>query len=113
MDKVLQHSSTLMGMALLLYWFLVWYRSTQVFPPVNHLRRWQRISLISLLIVPPCMIGAASGLVHVMNSTEVGFVALLRVFIGNAIFSGDQGFLVCTLLGGLTIKYRWQHTLSR
>ena len=97
--KVLQHASTLIGVALLFFWGRIWYQHTQPNSNDEALPIGYRVILIGLLIVPATVVGTTLGLDSV--PTNAGILAQLRAFLEPAIFAGGTTFLACALLTGI------------
>jgi hypothetical protein len=94
----LQHTSTILGLALLFWWSVRWKRkaasekfSTVATKPVC-------IPLLIALLGPPGAIGLASGYSHL--DPGVGALRQLQMFLGNTVYSGGSSLMIWGLVVG-------------
>jgi Domain of unknown function (DUF4184) len=95
--KILQHASTFLGLSLMAFWLLRWYRQTLVYPLQysSTLSDRSRIAVTTIILASSVITGLWSGLEAVMSSSDA---VPLKVFLGNAVVSGTS-----TCFAGLTL----------
>jgi hypothetical protein len=90
--KILQHGSTLIGMSILLWLSIMWFRSTKPSGKYSVLSARTRMLILSFILIPSVIVGVLSGVGQVDKTT--GYVIQFRAFLEGAIFSGGSQFAV-------------------
>lgn len=86
--KVLQHGSTVLGLSLMAYWLLCWYRQALVYPAQYvSLSNRTKLAVTAIILASSVITGLWSGLEAVMSSSDT---VPLKVFLGNAVISGTS-----------------------
>jgi hypothetical protein len=105
--KMLQHGSTVGGLALLVYWYLRWYRtapSPQVCPSRRFSTATRRTLAVSLVAIPST-VAVVYGLLTLVPASSL---EILRQFAGHAVlFGGVCGMIEVVLYG---IWWHWRVT---
>jgi Domain of unknown function (DUF4184) len=112
--KVFQHGSTFVGLGLMAYWFIRWYRKaphqlvSSILPLRQRIRIWGGILISGLLIgtflgIRAIPFGARTSAI----GTRVG-VSALQFFLGNAITNGVATSIGVFFLYSLWWHYNWQ-----
>lgn len=94
--RVPQHGSTLVGLSILLWLSIRWFRNTEAFGRSSMFDFRIRMLILMLIIIPSLVVGTLSGIGNIDQNTVI--IIQLRAFLGEAIFSGGA-----ILVAGLTI----------
>ncbi|MGK0273088.1 MAG: hypothetical protein ACI88H_003765 [Cocleimonas sp.] len=102
--RMLQHLSSVLGLALLLYWIIKWYRRVNVVSK-NHYY-WQapralKIFGLTMLALGSLVAGMINGYLHLPNTDVLFGLYSAQVFIRYAIVGGMGAFLLCCCALGL------------
>lgn len=97
--KVLQHGSTVVGIAALVWWGHAWLRSTPLPPAPDVLPPRSRVSIAAALLGPPALFGLVIGASHL--EPEASPLRQLQQFLGHGIIAGGTTFLVWLLVMGV------------
>ena len=110
--RVLQHGSTMLGMALLTFWIWTWYAKKKT-PSKEPLlsKAWiapsafKKLSMLTLVTVP-LLIGVISGLIDLPETDVLSGLYSKQKFLSNAIVAWAKGFIISSALLGLLYQYR-------
>jgi TRAP-type C4-dicarboxylate transport system permease large subunit len=110
--RVLQHGSTLLGMALLTFWVWTWYAKrknlpeTQTFTNTWQAPRYLKKIALSIIIIVPIFIAIFSGMIDLPETDVMNGMYAKHKFLSNAIVGWAKAFIISTALMGLLYQYR-------
>ena len=107
--RVLQHSSSLIGLAVLLYIIYRWYQRTSINndnKPYFQAPIWlKRLAIICLIVVPSIIAVIYATLIHPETDVFYGLYGA-QIFLRHAIVMGAGLFLFSSVLLGLVYQYQ-------
>lgn len=104
--NLLQHSSTIFGVGLLIWWTRRWLDATPPSKPAlpDRLSATKRGALILLIVSPGIAVGLAAAWPAL--GTSIGALRIAQLFVGLAVVAGGRVFLITLLAAGLIWRLR-------
>ncbi len=103
--KLLQHGSTFLGIALIIYWIWNWYRKTEIIQ-INHkpyLRENTRKLILVILLTLPVFASIWHGQVLFSESITI---KTIQTFVGDTLRSGIALIMSGLVIYSLTFRYK-------
>jgi hypothetical protein len=104
--KLLQHSSTVLGVVLLTVWTRRWLDATPASAPcpAELVSPARKLALLALILLPGIVVGLLAAWPAL--SANVGALRISQLFAGLAVVNGGRVFLVTSLLAGIAWRLK-------